>query len=72
MTQVFRSIVFSVLLLMQTSFAMADSSMLDLSKYHGKVVYLDFWASWCLPCKKSFPWMQEMQSKYAAHYSFRW
>lgn len=27
-------------------------------------MYVDFWASWCAPCKKSFPWMQEMQSKY--------
>lgn len=31
----------------------------------GKVVYLDFWASWCAPCRKSFPWMQQMQAKYA-------
>jgi thiol-disulfide isomerase/thioredoxin len=33
----------------------------------GKVVYIDFWASWCLPCRKSFPWMQELQSKYKKH-----
>ncbi|GHF87501.1 TlpA disulfide reductase family protein [Thalassotalea marina] len=30
----------------------------------GKVIYVDFWASWCIPCKKSFPWMNEMQAKY--------
>jgi len=30
----------------------------------GKVVYVDFWASWCVPCRKSFPWMNEMQVKY--------
>ncbi len=37
---------------------------LDLAKLHGKVVYLDFWASWCAPCRKSFPWMNEMMSNY--------
>lgn len=37
-----------------------------LSDYKGKTVYLDFWASWCGPCKQSFPWMNELQSRYAA------
>ena len=35
-----------------------------LSDYKGQVVYLDFWASWCTPCKDSFPWMNAMQAKY--------
>lgn len=38
---------------------------LNLSDYQGKVVVLDFWASWCVPCRRSFPWMNEMQHKYA-------
>lgn len=36
----------------------------NLSNYKGKVVYLDFWASWCGPCKKTFPWLNELQKKY--------
>lgn len=32
--------------------------------YRGKTVYLDFWASWCVPCRRSFPWMNELQEKY--------
>ncbi|MBT5219611.1 MAG: TlpA family protein disulfide reductase [Woeseia sp.] len=42
----------------------ADDS-LDLLEYRDKVVVVDFWASWCVPCRRSFPWMNEMQEKYA-------
>lgn len=39
-------------------------SEISLSSYRGKVVYVDFWASWCEPCRKSFPWMSEIQERY--------
>jgi len=35
-----------------------------LSEHLGRVVYVDFWASWCTPCKKSFSWMNAMQDRY--------
>lgn len=44
--------------------ARAEASDLDLSAYKGKVVYLDFWASWCAPCKQSFPFMRQLAETY--------
>lgn len=38
----------------------------ELGEIKGKVVWLDFWASWCVPCRRSFPWLNQMQAKYAA------
>ena len=36
----------------------------SLDSLHSKVVLVDFWASWCVPCKSSFPWMNQMQQRY--------
>jgi len=41
-----------------------DGQSVRLSDYHGKVVLLNFWATWCAPCKVEIPWMIEFQQKY--------
>ena len=41
-----------------------DSGTVSLKEYRTQVVFVDFWASWCVPCRYSFPWMNEMQERY--------
>ena len=41
----------------------ADGKLVHLSDYRGKVVLLDFWATWCGPCKIEIPWFKELEAK---------
>ncbi|MBU2883806.1 TlpA family protein disulfide reductase [Psychrosphaera sp. B3R10] len=44
--------------------SLVSDQTITLSDYKGKVVYLDFWASWCKPCIESFPKLDKLHSKY--------
>jgi len=48
-----------------TSLFAADSEF-NIDSYKGQVVYVDFWASWCAPCRESFPWLKTIQQAYGA------
>ena len=43
-----------------------DGKDISLAQYRGKVVLVNFWATWCDPCRVEIPWLIEMQQKYSA------
>jgi thiol-disulfide isomerase/thioredoxin len=46
------------------SFKDADGRKVSLAQFKGKVIILDFWATWCIPCKAEIPGFIELQKKY--------
>jgi len=42
-----------------------DGKRVKLSDYRGKAVLLNFWATWCSPCKVEMPWFVDLQNRYA-------
>jgi len=43
-----------------------DGKNVPLNEYKGKVVLVNFWATWCEPCQVEIPWLIEMQQKYSS------
>jgi thiol-disulfide isomerase/thioredoxin len=46
--------------------ALAGGAPVSLSAARGKVVYLDFWASWCAPCRTALPAIEELRQEFPA------
>lgn len=46
------------------SLSAITSSLGPEQSLEGKVVYVDFWASWCQPCRMSFPWLKDLSARY--------
>lgn len=52
---------------MAPNFTLTDTKgqKISLSNYKGKAVVVDFWATWCAPCKVEIPWLEQFNKQYA-------
>lgn len=52
---------------MAPNFTLSDTQgkMVSLADYKGKAVVVDFWATWCAPCKIEIPWLEQFHNEYA-------
>jgi peroxiredoxin len=50
------------------NFTLKDTSgkKVSLAGYKGKAVIIDFWATWCAPCKVEIPWLEKLHDQYSA------
>jgi len=66
--KIYKTIIVTLFALLVSPLSFSDTLSdfeAQVASHKGKVIYVDFWASWCVPCRKSFPWMNEIQNKYA-------
>ena len=68
MRLLFKTLFLTLSFLLSCHIANANEPIIEfeqaMAQHKGKVVYVDFWASWCVPCRKSFPWMNAIQTKH--------
>lgn len=50
---------------LDAQFQLIDGTPRTLADYKGQVIYVDFWASWCAPCRQSMPYYSELYQNYS-------
>ena len=61
-----QTLVGAMLALLACASAVASQPTIDLARYRGQVIVVDFWASWCKPCRESIPWLNQMRARHGA------